>query len=166
MDKKVDKKKSLIKAISGIGRYSQTYIGRNIKKFHIGQGQAAFLTQLLFNYDGVTQEELSDLINIDKANTARALKKLEEEGYIYRKVDPLDARKKLVYVTEKSRSIEKEFHQVFRNLNHILAQDFTPEEREVIRKLLYRMLENIAAYERDHRQKNEETTLDFGQERN
>ena len=121
MNERIDKRKSLIKAISAIDRYSQTYIGRNVKDYNIGQGQWAFLTQLLFNYDGITQEELSELLNIDKANTARALKKLEEEGYVYREEDPKDGRKKIVYVTAKARDFEQEFHEVFKGLNRILA---------------------------------------------
>ncbi|SHN69864.1 MarR family winged helix-turn-helix transcriptional regulator [Desulfitobacterium chlororespirans] len=151
MNERIDKRKSLIKAISAIDRYSQTYIGRNIKDYNIGQGQWAFLTQLLFNYDGITQEELSELLNIDKANTARALKKLEEEGYVYREEDPKDGRKKIVYVTAKARDFEEEFHEVFKGLNRILAKDFTEEERETARRILYKMLDNIADYERRHR---------------
>ncbi|MPW24951.1 MarR family transcriptional regulator [Alkalibaculum sp. M08DMB] len=141
-----EKKKSLIKAISAIYRYSQTYIGENIKKYNIGKGQWNFLTQLLFNEDGLTQEELSDTLHIDKANTARALKLLEDEDYIYRQLDPKDARKKRIYVTNKSRVFEEEFHCVFKDLNKILSKDFTPEEKEMARILLYRMLDNIIAY--------------------
>lgn len=140
------KKKSLIKAISAIDRYSQTYIGENISKFGIGKGQWSFLTQLLFNEDGLTQEELSYRIHIDKANTARAIKILEDKGYIIRKEDPKDSRKKRVYVTEKSKEIEEEFHQVFKNLNSILSSGFTDEEKEISRKLLFRMLDNIISY--------------------
>ncbi|ACL18092.1 MarR family transcriptional regulator [Desulfitobacterium sp. LBE] len=151
MNERIDKRKSLIKAISAIDRYSQTYIGRNVKDYNIGQGQWAFLTQLLFNYDGITQEELSELLNIDKANTARALKKLEEEGYVYREEDPKDGRKKIVYVTAKARDFEQEFHEVFKGLNRILAKDFTEDERETARRILYKMLDNIADYERRHR---------------
>ncbi len=151
MNERIDKRKSLIKAISAIDRYSQTYIGRNVKDYNIGQGQWAFLTQLLFNYDGITQEELSELLNIDKANTARALKRLEEEGYVYREEDPKDGRKKIVYVTAKARDFEQEFHEVFKGLNRILAKDFTEDERETARRILYKMLDNIADYERRHR---------------
>lgn len=151
MNEHIDKRRSLIKAISGIYRYSQTCIGRNIKDYNIGQGQWAFLTQLLFNYDGITQEELSESLNINKANTARALKKLEEEGYIYREEDPKDARKKIVYITEKSRASEGEFHRVFKGLNLILSKDLTHEELETARRLLYKMFDNIADYEGKYR---------------
>lgn len=151
MNERMDKRKSLVKAISAIYRYSQTYIGRNIRKYRIGQGQWAFLTQLLFNYDGITQEELSEILNIDKANTARALKKLESEGYVYREEDPKDSRKKLVYVTKKSRDFEQEFHEVFKGLNRLLVKDFTDDERETVRRLLYKMFDNIADYERRYR---------------
>lgn len=151
MTEHIEKRKSLIKAISAIYRYSQTYIGRNIRHYNIGQGQWAFLTQLLFNYDGITQEELSEILNINKANTARALKKLEDEGYVHRVEDPNDARKKIVYVTDKSKNFEYEFHMVFKELNRILSKDFSDDERETVRRLLYKMFDNIASYERENK---------------
>lgn len=149
----MDKRKSLIKAISGIYRHSQSYLGPKIKKYGIGQGQWAFLTQLLFNYDGITQEELSKILSINKANTSRALKKLEEEGYIYRKEDPEDNRKKLVYVTAKARAFEEEFHSIFKELNQKLSKDFKNEERETVDRLLYRMFDNIAGQEEREEEK-------------
>lgn len=141
-----EKKKSFIKAISAIYRYGQTYIGENTKKYNIGKGQWSFLTQLLFNCDGLTQEELSDKLYIDKANTARALKKLENAGYIYRKEDPEDARKKRVYVTDKAVEFEKEFHQIFKDFNKMLYKGFTESEKDMARDLLYKMLDNIVDY--------------------
>lgn len=146
MEDKGEKRKSYIKAISAIYRYSQTHIGETIKKYNIGKGQWSFLTQLLFNADGLTQEELSEKLHIDKANTARAIKKLQDEGYIYWKADPGDARKKRIYVSAKSLEFEEEFHQVFKDLNKILSKGFTEEEKETTRNLLFRMLDNIIEY--------------------
>ncbi|WP_432409297.1 MarR family winged helix-turn-helix transcriptional regulator [Wukongibacter sp. M2B1] len=149
MVNKAKKNKSYIKAISAVYRYSQTYIGENVKRFNIGKGQWSFLTQLLFNEDGLTQEELSEKLHIDKANTARAVKKLENEGYVYWEVDPKDARKKRIYVTNKSLEFEEEFHQVFKGLNKILSKGFTEEEKDAARNLLFRMLDNIVEYRRE-----------------
>lgn len=146
MYQKVETKRSFIKAISAIYRCCQVHIGENTKKYKIGKGQWSFLTQLLFNYDGLTQEELSKELNIDKSNTARALKKLEDEGYLYRKEDPKDTRKKRIYVTNKSLEFEEEFHQIFKELNKILTKNFSEVEKEMARNLLYRMLDNIIEY--------------------
>ncbi len=146
MSEKREKKRSYIKAISAIYRYSQVHIGEQTARYRIGKGQWFYLTQLLFNQDGLTQEELSGKLYVDKANTARALKKLEEEGYIIRVGDREDARKKRIYVTEKSKEFEHEFHAIFKGLNSILVKGFTDDEKEVARDLLYRMLDNIVAH--------------------
>lgn len=71
------------------------------------------------------------------------MKKLEEEGYVERKKDGKDARKKRVYVTTKSRAFEEEFHQIFRDLNRLLAKDFTEDEKGLMKKLLVGMSNNI-----------------------
>ena len=56
---------------------------------------------LFFKYsvskDGIKQEEMASSLNIDKGTTARAIKKLEEEGYIYRQKDKEDNRAQLVF---------------------------------------------------------------------
>lgn len=139
-------RESYIKAISGIYWHSQTYITKNITKFGLSPGQWPFLAQLLFNHDGICQEELSRLINIDKSNTARGLKKLEEQGFVIRHEDPHDSRRKLVYVTDKARMIADDFHQVFRDLNVILIGDCSAEECAILRKLLYKMYDNIVGH--------------------
>ncbi len=102
-----------------------------------------YLTELLFNNDGLTQESLTQILHMDKANTARALKALESEGYVERTEDLNDLRKKRVYVTKKSRMFEAEFHMVFKDLNKVLVKDFTDDEKEIFLDLLHRMADNI-----------------------
>ncbi|MBN2897829.1 MAG: MarR family transcriptional regulator [Clostridia bacterium] len=137
------KKKSYIKIISAIYRYSQGCIGEKIKGYNIGKGQWFYLTQLLFNEDGLTQDELSRILYVDKANTARALNKLEEEGFVYRVEDAEDKRKNRVYVTDKSAGFKTEFHQIFKDYNKVLVAGFTDKEKEIALDLLNRMLENV-----------------------
>lgn len=49
-------------------------------------------------YLKIKQEELSSYLSIDGANTTRAIKKLEKEGYVIRKQDEKDRRVKRIYL--------------------------------------------------------------------
>ena len=140
------KNKSLIKAILSIYRTSQLYISPRISEFGVGRGHWYFLNKLLFESDGISQEELSKELVVDKAHTARAIKYLEEEDFIYCEKDPNDGRRKNIFVTDKSIEIKDDYHKIYKNLNAILVKDFTPEEVELVRILLYKMKDNIASY--------------------
>ncbi len=142
----MEKRKSLIKAILDTYRISLSYISEGTSKYGIGRGQWYFFNRLLLGGDGLSQEQLSEEMVVDSAHTARAIKKLEDDGYVFRKADPSDGRKKKVYVTDKAVVIRDEYHQIYKELNQVLTTGFTPEEVELTRKLLYRMRDNIDEY--------------------
>ena len=136
--------KSLIKAISDLFRMSSVHVARQTAEYRIGRGQWYILNQLLFGGDGITQEDLSQRMFVDKAATARSLALLEAEGYVFRKVCAENASKKLVYVTQKARDIETPYHQIFKDLNAAMTRGFTPEETRLAGELLFRMRDNLA----------------------
>jgi len=69
------------KYIAAVYRHQQILINHHLKSYGIGSGQYVFLVKIHEN-PGISQKELSKLVKIDKATTAKALKKLEQKGYI------------------------------------------------------------------------------------
>lgn len=69
---------SIGKFVSQIYRSGNSFFSKAYAKYNIGAGQYQFL-RVLYKKERLTQEDLSNILNIDKATTARALKKLEEE---------------------------------------------------------------------------------------
>jgi len=114
---------------------------KSFSKFGIGSGQYVFLIHLYSN-DGINQECISSNLNIDKGTTARALKRLEELGYIMRVVDEEDKRAYRVFLTDKAKYIEKEFFEILAEANRVLTKDFTEEEKALAISLLKRMVNN------------------------
>lgn len=136
---------SIGKWISIIHRHLQTYIFKELKPYNIGKGQFIFLMTLM-KKDGISQEELSHILDIDKGTTARALKKLEAEGYIKRKKDPHDKRAYMVHVTEAGWELRPILNKLRKNLTEILSLGFTEKEKEQTLLLLKRMAENISNF--------------------
>jgi DNA-binding MarR family transcriptional regulator len=87
--------------ISILYRYRQNFLNKRLDPYNIGSGQHLFLLVLERN-NGINQEELSDHVKIDKATTARALKKLENAGYVERVVDKADKRAYQIFLTPKA----------------------------------------------------------------
>lgn len=139
----MNKKRSIVAAIMGLERLTTLLIQRELEKYGLGRGQFYFLNQLLFNGDGISHKELSWLCSVDKAATTRGVQKLQDLGYVQVEEDPKDARSRRIYVTEKARAMEKEYHEIFREVNRKLMENFTLEETEALREGLYRMWDTL-----------------------
>lgn len=131
--------------ISLLNRYMQGYISGHLKAHNIGYGQYVFLLTLYHN-NGISQDTLSELMNIDKGTTAKAVKKLEDEGYLYREVDPSDKRAYKLYYTEKAIELQPILFEIIDSCNNILTCDFTVEEKEMSLKLLQKMSQNAVTF--------------------
>ncbi|KJS21570.1 MAG: hypothetical protein VR72_10080 [Clostridiaceae bacterium BRH_c20a] len=127
--------------LSVLYRTGQSYLDKELKAYNLGSGQGMFLAVLL-HQDGISQENLSALLQIDKGTTARAIKKLEKEGYIIRRADPNDRRANIIRVTEKSLTIKPVLKRVVENWTDMLTKDFSKEEKEQVVRLLKRMAVN------------------------
>lgn len=126
-------------------RCGQSYIAQQLKPYNIGSGQHRFLL-LLYKKDGIKQDELSKHLNIDKANTARALKKLENEGYVLRKIDVNDKRKYRVYLTEKAKQIRPDIFKVLQKWTDIITADLSDEEKDMAVELLEKISLNAHSF--------------------
>lgn len=140
-----DNKNTVGRLISVLFRYGQIYIGKNLKTHGVGKGQYIFLIAL-YRQDGISQEELSTYAKVDKGTTAKALKKLEEEGYIIRKTCEKDKRSNNVYLTEKAIEVKPQMRKTLMDWTNILCAGFSDEEREYALTMLERMEENASKH--------------------
>lgn len=129
------------KYISQLYRKGGTQINKEISNFGIGQGQLMFLTQL-YKQDGISQEELTEILRIDKGTTARAIKKLEEENLVTRIKDEQDRRAYKVYLTEKAKSIESNIFEILREWDEKIVTNLTEEEKETFTRILKKICIN------------------------
>ncbi|WZL73524.1 MarR family transcriptional regulator [Clostridiaceae bacterium 35-E11] len=140
---------SIGKWISIIYRYGQSYIEKRLQPYNIGSGQYIFLL-ILLRKDGISQEALSNNLNIDKGTTARAIQKLEKEGYVVRRVDTNDRRAYKIYVTDKAQQIKPILYKVLSEWTKILGTDLTEEETTIVLSILKRMAKNAAQFMAQH----------------
>lgn len=121
--------------ISQIHRKGSSFITKEISKFGIGSGQIMFLMQL-YKKDGISQEELSENLKIDKGTTCRAIKKLEEEEFLIRVKDENDKRAYKLYLTEKSKDMEKNVKSVLYEWEKNISKELLQEEVDVLLTVL------------------------------
>ena len=135
------KEESIGKLVSILYRIGVSHVGKQLEPYGIGSGQIAFLTEL-FAHDGICQEDLASSVRCDKATVARAMQRLESQGYVERKRSAEDGRVNLVYLTDKAYKFKRTLFLILSNWTDTLARGLNREERKQVINLLSRLVEN------------------------
>lgn len=136
------KNTSVGKTISSIYRHQSIIINNLFKDYEFGSGQYLFLIKINQN-EGITQKDLSNLIHIDKANTNRAIKKLEKLGYIETPLEFKNKRNRGYFITSKGKSILKSLTPKLPYITNVLTRNMSESEKETLYSLLDKMEENV-----------------------
>ena len=145
MNKHSSKEESLGRWISVIHRYGHSYLEKQRGALGISHGHVAFLVGL-YHRDDLSQEELSEAIGLDKTNTARAIKKLLELGYVSISPDPADKRIHRLHLTAKGRDTAPKIIEFLKRWTEVLSQGFSSDEKKILLGLLKRMAANAQAF--------------------
>ncbi|EFM10786.1 transcriptional regulator, MarR family [Paenibacillus curdlanolyticus YK9] len=129
--------------ISAIYRHMQVLIASELAPYRIGSGQYMFLMAIAFQ-EAVTQKELSEKLLIDKTTTAKAIAKLEAEGYVRREADPTDNRYQLLFLTEAGHEVVPNVQAALDRVRNQTRKGITDEEYGVMMGLLQTVLRNLS----------------------
>ncbi len=136
-----DMDKSASKWISVLYRHRKKFMSKRLEQYgSVGGFFALMLTVSL--HDGSSQEQISDYLKIDKTTTAKAIKKLEDEGYIRRETDSSDKRVNRVYLTQKSFDIIPEIKATLLEWDDLIDAGITEEAYQQTVETLHKMAEN------------------------
>ena len=127
--------------IAFLHRCNLGYMAKHLESYGIGGGQFGFL-MALYHQDGMHQEELAKMFLVNRATAARAVQKLEAEGYVQRVQDPSDKRALRVYLTEDGRKLKDVVIQLSIRRRADLFKGFSGEEQAAFLRLLAKMTDN------------------------
>lgn len=132
--------------ISAIYRHMQVLISAELAPYRIGSGQYIFLMAIAFQ-EPVTQKALSEKLLIDKTTTAKAIAKLEAEGYVRREADPADNRYQQLYLTESGREVVPKVQNALGRVKSKTRKGINDEEYGMLVSLLKTVLHNLTEQE-------------------
>lgn len=135
-------KYTVLREIGAIARSIQSLCDMRYKSWGLQKGQFIFLTRIC-EYPGINQNQLTELVRVDKTTTAKAVQKLEALDYIARETDQADGRARLLTPSPRAMAIYKLLiEDENQNLERCLA-GFTPDEIRTASELLSRMRDNL-----------------------
>lgn len=134
--------KSIGRLVSILHRQSQIYINYALKEFDVTSAEYSFLFCLYHN-NGMTQEEMSSLLYIDKAATARAIKSLELKEYVIRIKDSSDKRINRVFLSDKAKKNIEEIRKKVFLWSEFLTEDLDPQVTDLVYNALEAMVNKV-----------------------
>lgn len=147
---------SITKVIMSLARKSQMSIGDLLKKYDLTASEEPFF-MALGNAEGITQEELTAMVGVDKAVTTRVMKSLEEKGFITREQDERDRRANCIYPTRKIKEMRDAVHSDLLRFNQQMTNGISKENLELLYELLIYMEQNVSSYLNETRKRADET---------
>ena len=100
------------------------------------------ILMILSKKEGLSQSEMKDIVDRDKASVSRNLNYLEEKGYVKRRAH--DGKTKLIYLTEKGKDTIPHLYQIARKNQETSLQGFSEEEKKIIIEGLRKIYINIS----------------------
>ena len=134
----------LMKDCSTLYRLFQTYYSECFEPYGLGSGQHFFLVEIQHK-PGITMTELAELGAYDGATVTRAVKRLNQSGYVIITPDQTDHRVKRLYLTDEGRKMVEIIAEKRRALFDVVTVGFTEDELAQTYELLERLAQNTRA---------------------
>ena len=131
--------------ISLLERCSSEYRTNEMNDLNINPCHHVYI-YCLCNNPGVSQEDLTKMIHINKSNVTRSLKVLIDDGYVYKELDKDDKRIWRIYPTEKAYELRPRLREKMQTWNEILMDGLTQEEQDKLYDLLKKTTVNACNY--------------------
>ncbi|MCM3409807.1 MarR family winged helix-turn-helix transcriptional regulator [Metabacillus litoralis] len=134
--------KEILREIGMIARALDSISNIEFKEFELTKGQYLYLVRICES-PGIIQEKLAEMIKVDRTTAARAIKKLEINGFIEKKNDEHNQKIKKLFPTEKGKNIYPFIRRENEHSNSVALEGFSENEVETIFNLLQRVRENV-----------------------
>ncbi|MCP3740368.1 MarR family winged helix-turn-helix transcriptional regulator [Rossellomorea sp. BNER] len=119
-----------------------SYVNNQLAAFRLTSEQNLIMA-LLWEREGISQNEIATKLNKDKSGVTRMLSTLEKKGYIRRVICPNDRRSVEVYLTEDGRKLGNDVIPINQNIIQLINKGMTNEEIVELRRLLLKVRDNV-----------------------
>ncbi|RAL21401.1 MarR family winged helix-turn-helix transcriptional regulator [Thermoflavimicrobium daqui] len=132
----------ILREVGMIARCLDSISNYEFKELQLSKGQYLYLVRICEN-PGIIQEKVADILKIDRTTAARAIQKLELEGFIQKVDHPVNKKVKRLFPTEKGKDIYLVLKNEEEYSTKVALNGLTPEEVETAYQLLYKIRKNI-----------------------
>ena len=100
----------------------------------------------LHMFSGLTQRELADKIGVETPTLVPIIDKMEEDGYVKRKLDPKDRRLKRIYTTSKADALWDSMIDCASKIRKVSLEEVSEPEVKSTLEIIKKITGNLDAY--------------------
>lgn len=138
------------KEIQNIANRFRRLGDENLQKENVTVSQLRVISYISRNGEGkeVYQKDLEEQFGIRRSSVTSLLQNMEKRGILERHGSSLDARIKIISLTEKGKKLDENLKTYINTLEEASVRGFSPSEKEQFCSFLTRMLANLETMER------------------
>jgi DNA-binding MarR family transcriptional regulator len=121
--------------VNHLARQLARALHERIAPLGVVPGQFAQLLAL-YEDDGITQQELCEIVGIEQPTMANTLRRMERDGLVERRPHPSDGRKQLIYLTNKARDLEGPLTEAAKSVNALATAGLSETEGSTLISLI------------------------------
>jgi len=130
--------------ISDVARLMRTVFDRRVRRLGLTRAQWLVMTRL-YRRPGASQSELAEMLEVEKATAGRLVDRLERNGWVVRKADPLDRRINRLYLTAEAERVQARMWAIAQATVDDALVALSPDERRQLDELMSRVKTRLLA---------------------
>ncbi|MFB9324620.1 MarR family winged helix-turn-helix transcriptional regulator [Paenibacillus aurantiacus] len=134
--------REILREVGMIARALDSISNIEFKEIELTKGQYLYLVRIYEN-PGIIQEKLAEMIKVDRTTAARAIQKLELQGFIEKQDDETNKKIKRLFTTEKGNQAYPFLKREDEHSNAVALAGFSADETETLYRLLQRVRQNV-----------------------
>jgi len=125
-------------SITDVARLMRTVFERRVRGLGLTRAQWLVIARV-HRRPGLSQSEVADLLEIEKATAGRLIDRMERKGWIERRAEPRDRRVNRLHLTRRGEQLHAEIWPLAEaTVDHALG-DLTAAERRLLTTLMARV---------------------------
>jgi MarR family transcriptional regulator for hemolysin len=134
--------------LSDVARLIRTIFDRRVRDIGLTRAQWLVLTRV-YRRPGVSQTELSEMLEIDRASAGRMIDRMERNGWVERRPDRGDRRINRLHLTDEARKVHAAMWAIAESTVDDALSPLSATEREQYTELTAKVkgrLQNLAGF--------------------
>lgn len=132
----------VLRDIGAIARALDSIANIEFKDFQLSKGQYLYLVRISEN-PGIIPDKLAEMIKVDRTTAARAIKKLEEKGFVEKRADAKNKKIRRLFVTAAGAELVPIIKLENDYSNQIALQSLSEQEIAAFSQTLKKVVANI-----------------------
>ena len=140
----VDERRTVGFLIGDVARMMRSAFDRRVRRIGLTRAQWQVLA-ILHRRPGLSQSELAEMLEVERATAGRLIDRLEQKGWVRRRRDPADRRTYRLHLTVEAEAVQAGMGRIAAEMIDDAMATLHPGEREALTEMLERVKTRLLA---------------------